>query len=107
MLELLFLAIKPLPAEIWRSCSGLVFVILVLFAATSMKIFRRLDLRQLQSAGVTLFIFYLFGIVGIAVTLLQLYNTAILGAFWPFFTGIVFQLTAVMFQFARIILLPQ
>jgi hypothetical protein len=28
-----------------------------------------------------------------------------LGAFWPFFTGIVFQLIAAVFQFARMILL--
>jgi hypothetical protein len=28
-----------------------------------------------------------------------------LAVFWPFFTGIVFQLIAAMFQFARMILL--
>lgn len=50
--------------------------------------------------------FYLFGILGTGATLLQLYNVAMLNAFWPFFTGIVVHLLAVMFQFARIILLP-
>jgi hypothetical protein len=35
-----------------------------------------------------------------------LYNNAFLGTFWPFFTGIVLQLVAAMFQFARMILLP-
>jgi hypothetical protein len=34
------------------------------------------------------------------------YNAAILGAFAPFFTVVVFQLTAAMFQFMRIILMP-
>src|SRR5256885_7996371 len=107
MLGLLFLTIKPLPADIWKWCSVFAFVVLVLFAVTSMTIFRRLHLRQLQSYGrATHFVFNLFGILGTAVILLQLYNAAILGAFWPFFTGIVFQLTAAMFQFMRIILMP-
>jgi hypothetical protein len=35
-----------------------------------------------------------------------LYNAALLGAFWPFFTGITLQLVATMFQFGRMILLP-
>ena len=107
MLGLLFLTIKPLPADIWKWCSVFAFVVLVLFAVTSMTIFRRLHLGQLQSYGrATYFVFNLFGILGTAVMLLQLYNAAILGAFWPFFTGIVFQLTAAMFQFMRIILMP-
>jgi len=42
----------------------------------------------------------------IAAALLQLYNVAFLGAFWPFFTGIVFQIITAMFQFGRIILIP-
>jgi hypothetical protein len=53
-----------------------------------------------------LFVFYLFGILGTGSTLLQLYNIAILNAFWPFFTGIVVHLLADMSQFARIILSP-
>ena len=107
MLGLLFLTIKPLPADIWKWCSGFAFVILVLFAVTSMTIFHRLHLPQLQSYGrATHLVFNLFGILGTAVMLLQLYNAAVLGAFWPFFTGIVFQLTGAMFQFMRIILMP-
>jgi hypothetical protein len=40
--------------------------------------------------------------------LLQFYNTIFLGAFWPFFTGIVLQIGGAMFQFARMILaLPE
>ena len=107
MLGLLLLTIKPLPGGIWNWSSGFALAIFVLFAVTSVTTFRRLHLRQLQSYGrATHFVFYLFGILGTAVTLLQLYNAAILGAFWPFFTGIVFQLTGAMFQFMRIILMP-
>ena len=68
---------------------------------------RRLRLHRVQSYGrATRFVFYLFGTLGTAVTTFQLYNAAILGAFAPFFTVIVFQLTAAMFQFMRIILVP-
>jgi hypothetical protein len=107
MLGLLFLTIKPLLAGIWKWCSGFAFVILVLFAITNITIFRRLQLRQVPSYGrATRFMFYLFAILGSAVTILQVYNAAILGAFAPFFTVVVFQLTAAMFQFMRIILMP-
>jgi len=37
--------------------------------------------------------------------LLQLYNIALLAAFWPFFAGIVYLLIMAMAQFARMILL--
>ena len=106
MMGMLLLTIKPIPAGIWRWCSGIAFGVSLLFAITMTKNFRRLNLRQVQRERGTRFIFYLFGIFGIAATLLQLYNTAFLGAFWPFFTGIVFQLVTAVFQFARMILLP-
>ncbi len=52
------------------------------------------------------FIFHLFATLGWGAILLQLCNVALLGAFWPFFTGIVVQLIGAMFQFARMILQP-
>jgi hypothetical protein len=109
MLGLLCLTIKPLPTGIWKFCSGFAFVMLVLFAVRSATIFRRLQLRQVQSFGrATSFVFYLFAVLGTAVTILQVYNAAILGSFALFFTVIVFQLTGAMFQFMRIVLvLPE
>ena len=68
--------------------------------------FSRFDPAQLQNTRATGFTFYFFAVLGTAAMLFQLYNVAILGAFWPFFTGIVVQLLAAMFQFVRIILLP-
>jgi len=105
MLGMLLLTIKPMPAGTWRWCSGTAFVISLLFAITMTKYFRRLDVQQLQRERATRFVFYLFGMFGIAANFLQLYNAAFLGAFWPFFTGIVFQVIAALFQFARMILL--
>ena len=106
MLGLLLLTIKPMPPGIWRWCSGFAFVVSLLFATTMTKIFRRLDLRQIQRKRATRFVSYLLGTFGTAAILLQLYNAVFLGAFWPFFTSIIFQLVTAMFQFARMILLP-
>jgi hypothetical protein len=67
-----------------------------------MTAFRRFALQRSQGAPAN-FIFFLFTTLGTAATLLQLYNAVLLGAFWPFFTGIVLQLIAAMVQFARMI----
>ena len=106
MIALLLLTVEPVPTAIWRWCSGFAFVILLPFAFERVRIFRHFDRRQLDSARATGSIFYLSVIVGTAATLLQIYNVAILGTFWPFFTAIVVQLVAAMVQFARIILVP-
>jgi hypothetical protein len=105
MLGLLLLTMKPMPSGIWRWCSGVAFVVFVVFVTRSGKTFRRLDLREVKPERLTPVVFYVFAAVGVPVLLLQLYNTALLGAFWPFFAAIVFQLIAAVFQFARMILL--
>jgi hypothetical protein len=105
MIGFLLLIIKPMPPEIWRWCSAIAFVVSLTFAITMTKTFRRLNLREVQRDRTTRFVFYVFGAFGTAVILLQLYNTALLDAFWPFFAGIVYQLFVAVFQFARMILL--
>ncbi len=106
VIGLLLLTIEPVPPGIWRWCSGCAVVIVLPFAITTSRSFRRLDPQQLQSALASGFSFQLFTILGTGAMLLQFFNIAILNAFWPFFTGIVVHLLAAMFQFARIILLP-
>jgi hypothetical protein len=105
MMGMLLLTIKPMPPGIWQWCSGIALVVSILFATTMTKIFRRLDLREVQREPATRFVFYLLGTFGVAVMLLQLYNTALVGAFWPFFTAIIYQLVTAVLQFARMILL--
>jgi hypothetical protein len=105
MLGMLLLTIQPVPAGIWRWCSGIAFVVSLVLAITMTNRFRRLDVQQVQREHATRFVFYLFGMFGIASNLLQLYNAAVLGAFWPFFAGIVFEVITALFQFARMILL--
>jgi hypothetical protein len=105
MLGLLLLTIKPMPPEIWRWCSSILLVTTVSFVTATTKAFRRLNLPNAQRDRATRFVFLLFGVFGMAAMLLQLYNIALLGAFWPFFAGIVYQLVTAMAQFARMILL--
>jgi hypothetical protein len=106
VIGLLLLTIRPSPTGIWRWCSGVALVISFPFAMTTARSFRRLDPQQLRRERAAGSPFYLFAILGIGATLLQLCNVAILNAFWPFFSGIVVHLLAAMVQFARIILLP-
>ena len=107
MIGLLLLTIRPVPADIWRWCSGATFVILLLFGIGTVRVFRRFDVQEGHRAGASRSIFYLTAAVGIAATLLQLYNAALLNAFWPFFTAIAVQLIAAMSQFGRMVLAPQ
>jgi hypothetical protein len=105
MLGLLLLTIKPMPPGIWRWCSGILLVATLSFVTVTTKMFRRLNLRNVQRQRLNRFIFYLFGAFGTAAILLQVYNIALVAAFWPFFAGIVYQLVTAMAQFARMILL--
>jgi hypothetical protein len=99
------LTINPPPAAIWRWCSGLAAVFLFVFAGTIGTGARSMS-GELKRTSMTRLIFYSAATLGTAVTFLQLYNAAILNAFWPFYTAIVFQLAVGMVQFARFILLP-
>ena len=105
MMGMLLLTIKPMPPGIWKWCSGIAFVVSLLFGITMTKYFRRLNAQQVQRERATRFLLYLFGMFGITTNLLQVYNAAFLGVFWPFFTTIIFQIITAMFQFARMILL--
>ncbi len=105
MLGMLLLTVEPMPPGIWRWCSGITVVATLLFVAAITKIYRRLNLQNVQRERDTRFIYYVFGTFGVIAMLLQLLNIAFLGAFWPFFAGIVFQLVTATAQFARMILL--
>jgi hypothetical protein len=105
MMGLLLLTIKPMPPTMWRWCSAIEFVVFLLFVVIMAKTFRRLGVRKVQRDRGTRFILYLFGGLGTAAMLLQMYNIALLAAFWSFFAGIVYQLITATAQFARMILL--
>jgi len=68
---------------------------------------RRLSREDFGKGGVSRMVFYSSSVVGIAVTLLQLYNAIVLKAFWPFFAGIATLLVLAMVQFFRLVLVGQ
>jgi hypothetical protein len=105
MLGLLLLAIKPMPPAVWKWCSAIEFLVFLFFVVTMTRTSRRLDVRKVERESGSGFMLYFFGVLGMAAMLLQAYNVALPGAFWPFFAGIVYQLVTAMAQFARMILL--
>src|SRR5436190_18119518 len=105
MTGMLLLTIKPMPPELWRWCSAMALVVFLMFLGTTVKFFRRLGQREVQRERGSRFMLYFFGALGIGAMLLQAYNVALLGAFWPFFAGVVYQLVTAVAQFARMILL--
>jgi hypothetical protein len=61
----------------------------------------------LEAAGGTKPTSYALITILTAVCLLQLFNVAMLAAFWPFFGAIVAQLLGAMYQFVRLVLSPR
>jgi hypothetical protein len=73
---------------------------------TATTVFHRSRLYRLQGARAD-FMSYLFTTLGVGIILLQLYNAALFGGFWPFFAGIALHLVSAALQFARMIVLPR
>jgi hypothetical protein len=62
---------------------------------------------QLEAAGGTKYTSYSLLALLIAVCLLQILNVTVLASFWPFFSAIVAPLLGAMYQFMRLVLIPQ
>jgi len=104
---LLFLAVTPTPPTTWRWCSGFAASFLLPYAAMISKNLVGFAPGQLEAAGGAKFTSYMLFALLAAVCLLQVYNVAILAAFWPFFCAIVALLLGAMYQFVRLVLTPQ
>jgi len=61
VIGLLLLTVKPAPAGIWRWCSAVAVIILLAFAITTSRAFRRLGPIQLQRTLATGFAFTYLG----------------------------------------------
>ena len=107
MVGLLIVAIKPVQPATWRWCSG--FAALFLFPYATMILINlfRFAPGQLKAAGGGRFTSSALFALLTAVSLLQLYNVTTLAAFWPYFGAIVSMLLGAMYQFVRLILIPQ
>jgi len=107
MVGLIFLALKPLPPATWRWCSGFAALFLLSYAAFIFKSLLRFAPGQLKAAGGGRFTSYTLFALLTAMCLLQFWNATTLAAFWPYFCAIVSLLLGAMYQFVRLILVPQ
>ena len=103
---LLLLTIEPRPPSIWRWCSALSLVVTVPFGVVSRRRQLKLGPAVISEMGTFRYVYYLFGLLGAVVVLLQIYNAAVAGVFVLFYAAIVFPLAIGVLQFARMILLP-
>ncbi len=104
LVGVLLLSAKISPDTIWRWCSGVAAAVLFRMAVVYVRDFRGVPRVELQTAGASAPLFYVGGMIGTLVTLLQLYNTVLLNAFWPFFLAIVTLILAAMVQFVRLVI---
>ena len=107
MFGLFLLTVPDVAPAVWRWCSGFAALFLFPFAAMIVRTLVRLAPGQLVAAGGTRFTSYSLFTILTVVCLLQLFNVAILAAFWPFFGSIVALLFGAMYQFVRLVLSPR
>ena len=92
---------------VWRWCSLLSFVILVLIAQIGSRTYRGFSRGEFRASGARPWLFYGASCLGIGATLLQLYNVISLQTFWPFFVAIATFLVLGMLQFVLLVLAGQ
>ncbi len=103
---LFLLVVAPIPAIIWRWCSGFAAVCLLPYAGMIIRNLIRFAPGQLKAAGGGKVTSYMLFTVLIVVSALQLWNVAMSPTFWPFFGAIVALLLGAMYQFVRLVLTP-
>lgn len=107
MVGLFLLAIMPVTPATWRWCSGLAAICLFPYATMIFKTLLEFAPGQLKAAGGGKLTSYTLFALLVVMSLLQLCNVVRLAAFWPFFGAIVSLLLGAMYQFVRLVLIPQ
>src|SRR6266513_2678699 len=103
---MLLLTIKPTPLSIWHWCSVFSLLLSLPFGFLTWRRLSELRPTVIEDMGTYRYLFYMFGIVGAAVGLLQVYNALVAGFFWLFYAAVIFPLAIGTLQFALMILLP-
>lgn len=97
---MLLLTVEPVPASIWRWCSGLAFVSAFFIFA------QRRRVPELALPMASKFIYYGVALMATSAMVLQVINFTVWNRFWPFFASIFVYLFAAVIQFLRMLLLP-
>ena len=87
----------------WRLCSLIAFVITAARGQMLSQTYRSFSRDELRASGSKRWIFNSSAVVGIAVTVLQIYNVIRLQTFWPFFAMIGTWLFLAMIQFVLLV----
>ena len=91
---------------IWRLCSLIAFIVTAARGQVLSRTYRTFSKQELEASGSKRWIFYSSGALGIAATLLQLYNVINAQTFWPFFAMIATWLYLAMVQFILLVTAP-
>lgn len=92
---------------IWRWCSLVGFIATAATGQFLSGTYRTFSRGDLKASGSRRWIFVSSGLLGIASTLLQLYNVISLQTFWPFFAAIATWLWLAMIQFVLVVTAQQ
>lgn len=103
---MLLLTIKPTPLFLWRWCSGFSLLLSFPFGFSTWRRLSDLGPSVIKNMGTYRYLFYMVGILGTAVSLLQVYNALVSGVFWLFYAAVTFPLAIGALQFALMILRP-
>jgi hypothetical protein len=105
MIAMLLLSVRPEPPWIWRACSVLALVLTIPLGVVMSRSPRSPESPRLEFSGPPRLLFVSFGVLGVGAMALQIYNMAILNAFWAFYATVVLQLITGAIQFVRLILI--
>jgi len=100
------MTIKPTPLCIWNWCSGFSLLLGFPFGFLTWRRLSKLGPTVIKNMGAYRYLFYMFGVLGTAVGLLQVYNALVSGVFSFFYAAVIFPLAIGTLQFALMILLP-
>ena len=100
------MTIKPTPLCIWNWCSGFSLLLGFPFGFLTWRRLSELGPTVIKNMGAYRYLFYMLGILGTAVGLLQVYNALVWGVFSFFYAAVIFPLAIGTLQFALMILLP-
>jgi hypothetical protein len=91
------------PIMVWRLCSLFAFVLVIVITPSAAGRSRNFTRHEFKTSGAKRYVFYAASVLGIAATLLQLYNFIRLQTFWPFFVAIAIFLILGMLQFVLLV----
>jgi hypothetical protein len=103
---MVFMATNLSEQTIWRWCSLIAFIVTTARGQVLSRTIRAFSREELQASGSRRWIFYSAAILGIAATVLQIYNVIRLQTFWPFFAMIATWLGLAMVQFVLLVTAP-